>query len=84
MRLLTCIGPGYWLSICSAPAVAWIQQRAGNSDYAAMAVDLSESWAKHLRLERNEPTLQSAEPDFEAAWKYSMGIVNHHVNKHSH
>ncbi len=70
-------GPGYWLSLCSPHGLAWVRQRSGDDDFASMGVELTTSWAKHLRLERNEQALRTAEPESQIAWKYSNGIINY-------
>ncbi|KAK5047211.1 hypothetical protein LTR84_006733 [Exophiala bonariae] len=63
-------GPGCWLSLCSSSGLAWVQQAHGTGDFATIAGDLTAAWAKQLRLERNEPTIRSAEPEQRLALEY--------------
>ncbi|KIW99291.1 uncharacterized protein Z519_00954 [Cladophialophora bantiana CBS 173.52] len=73
-------GPGCWLSVCSPPGLAWIQQRTGVDEFTGIAADLTVAWAKQLRLERNEPTLRTSEPESELAWKYSYAYFERSVD----
>jgi hypothetical protein len=71
------IGPGCWLSLCSPAGLAWVQQQVGFDEFAGIAEELTAAWTKILRLEREEPTLQSAEPEMALAWKYCNGSIIH-------
>ena len=74
---MTGLGPGYWLSLCSPAGLAWVQQHTGLDDFAGIAEELTATWTKLLKLEREELTIQSAEPETELAWKYCNGSITH-------
>lgn len=70
VRIDSGAGFGYWLSICSDPAVASIRQLVGSDEFDEIAQDLKISWVKQSSLELTESTSKGVEPEPELAWKY--------------
>jgi hypothetical protein len=50
-----------------------VQQSHGTGNFGNIAEELTAAWAKQLRLERNEPTVRSAEPEQKLALEYADG-----------
>src|SRR6186713_2310432 len=71
---LTFVGPGFWLSVCSDPGIAWISRQVGTDEFAEIAQELKLSWNNHLRLERSGATSKCAEPEPQLAKMFCDGM----------
>ncbi|OQU98882.1 Fungal specific transcription factor domain-containing protein isoform 2 [Cladophialophora immunda] len=73
-------GFGYWLSICSAPGIAWICQKHKSNEFAEIAEEMKASWAQQSKLEHTQPMSQSAEPEPSLAWLYCSAYFERSVD----
>jgi hypothetical protein len=74
--ILTCSGPGSWLSICSEPGIRWVSVRAKSSGFGDIARGLITDWTQHLSFSQCPIQKAGSEPDFEEAWQYATGAFN--------
>lgn len=72
--LLTRIGPGSWLSICSNPGLQWVCAKVGTTRFNQVAHGLVMDWTSRLTLDRGTLRERSPEPDIQTAWNYTSGM----------
>ncbi|KAF2164487.1 hypothetical protein M409DRAFT_25365 [Zasmidium cellare ATCC 36951] len=64
-------GPNSFLSICSRPGIEWVNSKSTSEDFEPVAVNLTKSMARRLKVEGTLPTARAIEPEPDVAWKYS-------------